>query len=163
MASESSQNWWAQIPGVTNPDETPSAVNGQVEVIDFNLFLSATSNGIGKAPAKPMCGDCALQLKGDAAAGMLFKNMISQQSLGSITVTGLKTVNSTSSPFFKCTFQNCYTTSLSFQEAGDGGLAIGSFSFAYSEVTVETFVESKTGTLSSTGEVTYTLGTQKAS
>jgi type VI protein secretion system component Hcp len=157
-----SKNWWVKITGVTSPDTTPSIVSGQVPVLDFGLNLSAVPTGLGKSIGKVAFSECNLQLQGDAAGGLLFDSMIKQQSLGSIVVTGLKTVGSAVSIFVVYTFTNCYTTNLGFQQASDGGLSIGSFSFAYTQVQMKAFSESK-GVITPSGVYTYDLEAQVAS
>jgi type VI protein secretion system component Hcp len=159
--AETSKNWWIDIPGVTGEGK-PGPCVGWVEVVDFNIFMSSQSTGLGKAPAKPVMQDCSVQLKGDAAAGLLFQNMTTCKTLGTIKVAGLKVVNKPTI-FIEYTFKNCYTTSLSFQQSGDGGLAIGSFSFAYTEIIVEAFKQTDNGPVTSTGAITYDLEAQIAS
>src|SRR5258705_13337933 len=116
MASETFKNWWIQIPGVQGDPDVPSAVKGYIELVDFHLNLECTTTGVGKSPTKPVVNPCSVGLKGDAAAGLLFKSMCEGTSLGSIVIKGLKTANSLQEVFTEYTFSNAYVCNLSFAQ-----------------------------------------------
>jgi type VI protein secretion system component Hcp len=163
MASiSSSKNWYIQIPGVTNPDTTPTEVDGQIEILDFNQFMKATVTAIGKAAGKPTFNDCNVQMKGAAAAPVVFTNMLNGVSLGEVVVTGLLTTEKQTSPFVQFTYGNCYTTSMSVYQAHDGDLQIAAFSFAFATIKVQVWNETTGGSMVTLATNTYNLLTQKA-
>jgi type VI protein secretion system component Hcp len=163
MATSSSKNWYIKIPGVTNPDNVPSEVSGQVEIIDYNQYMAAMVTGIGKAAGKATFQDCSVQMKGAAAAPVVFKNMMNGTSLGEVIVTGLLTTESKTSPFVQFTYANCYTTAFAVNQAHDGDLAIGAFSFAFASIKIQVWNETTGGSMVTMAMSTYDLPTQKTS
>jgi type VI protein secretion system component Hcp len=161
MASQTTKNWWIQIPGVQGEPTVPDAVKGYIELVAFNLDLASDVTGVGKSPSKPVVHPCSVGLKGDAAAGLLFKSMCGSTSLGSIVVKGLKTANETQEVFAQYTFTNSYVLNLSFAQDMDGGLAIGTFVFVFTEVEVKAFSQNAKGAMQTSSTTTYDLPTQK--
>jgi type VI protein secretion system component Hcp len=163
MSTIEPKNWWIQIAGVTG-EGTATPVIGYIELLGFYLSLTSTITSVGQSPNKPVFNPCSIVLKGDAAAGTLYKNMAGGVTLGSITIKGLKTANKEPAVFVEYTFTDAYTLSLNFSQGGDGGLAIGNLSFVFTKIVVQSYSQNEaTGAMQATSRSTYDLPSQTLS
>jgi type VI secretion system secreted protein Hcp len=163
MAYTGELDYYLNIPQCAGESQTSGATN-QIKVNAFSFGGTSTSSvdaNQGSSSGKVICGDLNLDLVMDKGGPLLFSGMTKGTHFASATLTGLKTAGAAPGTYFTIALTEAFVSSTQF--SGQSSMPSLNISLSYNQITVTYYMQSATGTLQSTGAVTYSRTTQVSS
>jgi type VI secretion system secreted protein Hcp len=156
-------DYYLNIPGCQGESQTSGATN-QIKVNSFSFggnSVSSVDATSGSSSGKVICGDLNLDLVMDKGGPLLFQGMTKGTHFATATLTGLKTAGSSPGTYFTLALTEAYVSSTQF--SGQSSMPNLGISLSYNQITITYYMQSATGTLTSTGAVSYSRTTQVSS
>lgn len=122
--------------------------------------VSSVSGSGGSGAGKANLSDFSVMAFFDKSTPLFFKNVCAGTHIKTGEMTAIKS-GADGKPYLKVDFKELFVTSL--QMSASGEIPSVSISFSYNEIKIDYSEQSETGTLTSTGAVTYDTKANKLS
>jgi type VI secretion system secreted protein Hcp len=134
-----------------------SVFKNAIEVLSFSWGATSTAHvaGGGLSSGKPVLADFAIMKHYDKSSPKFFTALVTGQHIASIAFSTRKVGGGKSGGYVYLTFTLANALVTSAHLSGGTDVATESISFAYQKITIEYFLQTTSGSVGSTGSVSF--------